>query len=99
MTLKTALLNAQDLPEPEHVLLGTAGGFVLRGDIEGPIDEDSQVISFRVASGMAGVVERANGSPIAIPSGHLLIPIRSIAWISQGNRRSDGPAIRALPSD
>jgi hypothetical protein len=95
MTLKDALLNAQDVADPRQVLLGTAGGFVLRGDIEGPIDQDSEVIAFNLGPGDAsGSVERANGSTIAIPSGRLLIPITSIAWISRERQR---PALRSLP--
>ena len=95
MTLRDALLNAQDRAEPGQVLLGTAGGFVLRGDVEGVIDEHSAFISFNLAPGQAaGSVERANGSTITIPSGRLLIPISSIAWISLERQR---PALRALP--
>jgi hypothetical protein len=88
MTLKDALLNAQDVAEPGQVLLGTAGGFVLKGDLEGVIDEGSQFIAFNLGPGHAsGSVERANGSTIAIPSGRLLIPISSIAWISVQRQR------------
>ena len=53
MKLKDALLNAQDVAEPGQVLLGTAGGFVLRGDIEGVINEDSAFIAFNLAPGHA----------------------------------------------
>jgi len=88
MTLKDALLNAQDVAEPGQVLLGTVGGFLLKGDIEGVINEGSEFIAFNLAPGHAsGSVERANGSTIAIPSGRLLIPISSIAWISVERQR------------
>ena len=82
MTLKTALLASHQAPDTGPVLLGTAGGFVLQGTIEPASDEDAQVISFKLVPG-AGAVERANGSAIKIASGRLLIPIASIAWISQ----------------
>ena len=89
MTLKDALLNAQDVAEPGQVLLGTVGGFVLKGDIDGVISEDSEFIGFSLSTGHAsGSVERANGSTIAIPSGRLLIPISSIAWISVERQRA-----------
>jgi hypothetical protein len=95
MTLKDALLNAQDVAEPGQVLLGTAGGFVLRGDIAGVINDDSAFIAFNLAPGQAsGSVERANGSTISIPSGRLLVPISSIAWISLDRQ---GPAAPSLP--
>jgi hypothetical protein len=88
MTLKDALLHAQDVAHPGQVLLGTAGGFVLKGDIEGVINEDSEFVAFNLGPGQAsGSVERANGSTIAIPSGRLLIPISSIAWISLERQR------------
>jgi len=97
MTLKDALLNAQHFPDRGQVLLGTAGGFVLRGDIDGTIHEDSEVILFNLATGDAsGSVERANGSTITIPSGRLLIPITSIAWISQERQRVP---LRSLPKN
>jgi hypothetical protein len=41
-------------------------------------------------------VERANGSTIAIPSGRLLIPISSVAWISLERQRA---ALRSLPGN
>lgn len=83
MTLKDALLNTKNLVKSGQVLIGTTGGFVLRGDIDGVIKEDSTFIAFNLAPAQAsGSVERANGSTIAIPSGRLLVPISSIAWIS-----------------
>jgi hypothetical protein len=84
MTLKNALLSAKDLTHPGQVLLGTLGGFVIQGDLIGPVDDDAEVIAFDVAAeGRGGSVERGNGSAIRIPTGRLIIPIRNIAWISQ----------------